>query len=526
MAVTVSFPILYFTAIFIISCLLSVIGISNPRIGSSPELQTLDFSVKLSIDPSAIESVSNDFGHIVNANPQAVLYPSTPQDIATLIKSSYNYSVPFTIAAKGEGHSIRGQAMASNGVVVDMTSMNKHRKGTGIEISIDGLYADIGGEQLWIDVLNTTLEHGVAPASWTDYLYLTVGGTLSNAGISGQTFRYGPQISNVIEMDVITGKADFLTCSPTKNSELFYAVLGGLGQFGIITRARIPLEPAPKRVKWVRMLYNDFSTFSRDQELLISINGRKDQTALDYLEGQLLMDQGSPDNWRSSFFPLSDHPKINSLVTKHRIIYCLEVVKHYDDQTKSTVDKELQQLLKGLGYMPGFMFEKDVLYVEFLNRVRSGELKLRSQGLWDVPHPWLNLFIPKSRIADFNDGVFKGIVLARNITTGPVLVYPMNRNKWDDRMSAAIPDEEIFYTVGFLHSSGFDNWEAFDDQNEEIIQFCDNGGIGIKQYLPHYTSKEQWVHHFGSKWETFRNRKYQFDPKMLLSPGQRIFNNN
>jgi hypothetical protein len=36
-------------------------------------------------------------------------------------------------------------------------------------------------------------------------LYLTVGGTLSNAGISGQTFRFGPQISNVHELDVITG---------------------------------------------------------------------------------------------------------------------------------------------------------------------------------------------------------------------------------------------------------------------------------------------------------------------------------
>lgn len=40
-----------------------------------------------------------------------------------------------------------------------------------------------------------------------------------------------------------------MTCSVDKNSELFYAVLGGLGQFGIITRARIALEPAPKRVR-------------------------------------------------------------------------------------------------------------------------------------------------------------------------------------------------------------------------------------------------------------------------------------
>lgn len=68
-------------------------------------------------------------------------------------------------------------------------------------------------------------------------------------------------------------------------------------------------------------------------------------------------------------------------------------------------------------------------YVEFLNRVRTGELELQSQGLWDVPHPWLNMFIPKSRISDFDLGVFKDIVLKKNITTGPVLVYPMNRSK-------------------------------------------------------------------------------------------------
>lgn len=47
---------------------------------------------------------------------------------------------------------------------------------------------------------------------------------------------------------VLAGKGEFVTCSPHKNSELFYAVLGGLGQFGIIVRARIALEPAPKRV--------------------------------------------------------------------------------------------------------------------------------------------------------------------------------------------------------------------------------------------------------------------------------------
>lgn len=86
-------------------------------------------------------------------------------------------------------------------------------------------------------------------------------------------------------------------------------------------------------------------------------------------------------------------------------------------------------MLQGLSFEPGFMFEKDVAYVDFVDRVRGGELKLQSQGLWEVPHPWLNLFIPKSRVSDFNAGVFREIVLKRNITTGPVLLYPMNRNK-------------------------------------------------------------------------------------------------
>ncbi|KAF5943442.1 hypothetical protein HYC85_017519 [Camellia sinensis] len=44
-----------------------------------------------------------------------------------------------------------------------------------------------------------------------------------------------------------TGKGEILTCSEEQNSELFHAVLGGLGQFGMITRARIALEPAPQR---------------------------------------------------------------------------------------------------------------------------------------------------------------------------------------------------------------------------------------------------------------------------------------
>ena len=174
-----------------------------------PELATADnISQKLHDDHETLQLASKDFGNIVHELPAAVFHPSSMHDIASLIKLSYNSPVPFNIAARGQGHSNRGQAMVPDGVVVDMANFRKQRNGVGISVSGDplvGYYVDVGGEQLWIDVLHATLEHGLAPVSWTDYLYLTVGGTLSNAGISGQTFRYGPQISNVHEMDVVTG---------------------------------------------------------------------------------------------------------------------------------------------------------------------------------------------------------------------------------------------------------------------------------------------------------------------------------
>jgi cytokinin dehydrogenase len=78
----------------------------------------------------------------------------------------------------------------------------------------DVAYADVGGGALWVEVLEECLKAGLAPRSWTDYLYLTVGGTLSNGGISGQAFKHGPQISNVLQLEVVTGTYRNCACCP------------------------------------------------------------------------------------------------------------------------------------------------------------------------------------------------------------------------------------------------------------------------------------------------------------------------
>lgn len=79
--------------------------------------------------------------------------------------------------------------------------------------------------------------------------------------------------------------------------------------------------------------------------------------------------------------------------------------------------------------MPNSESKKDVPYIEFLDRVHTTEMVLRPKGLWEVPHPWLNILVPKSKIAQFDRGVYKGI-LRDNTNGGPLIIYPVNRNKY------------------------------------------------------------------------------------------------
>lgn len=89
--------------------------------------------------------------------------------------------------------------------------------------------------------------------------------------------------------------------------------------------------------------------------------------------------------------------------------------------------QEIKSLLSQLSYIPSTLFVSEIPYVEFLDRVHIAELSLRTKGLWDLPHPWLNLLVPKSKISTFAEGVFGKILTDTN--NGPVLVYPVNKSK-------------------------------------------------------------------------------------------------
>ncbi|CAK9147502.1 unnamed protein product [Ilex paraguariensis] len=403
--------------ILLLSCVAIKLDLCFSSIPSS--LKTLSLNGHFTFDEN--EFAARDYGNKYHFLPMAVLHPKSVSDIATTIQHIWQMgpSSELTIAARGHGHSINGQAQAQGGVVINMQSLH----GPEMHVHMGRFpYVDVSGGELWINILHETLKYGLAPKSWTDYLHLTVGGTLSNAGISGQAFRHGPQISNVHQLEVVTGKGEIINCSEEQNADLFHSVLGGLGQFGIITRARISLEPAPKMVKWIRVLYSDFSTFTRDQEYLISA-----ENTFDYIEGLVIRNRtGLLNNWRTSFSP--QYPvQASQFTSDGKTLFCLELTKNFNPGKTNTINQEIEGLLSQLRYIPSTLFMSEVPYVEFLDRVHASELKLRSTGMWEVPHPWLNLLIPKSKIHRFAGEVFGNI--ATDTNSGPVLVFPVNKSK-------------------------------------------------------------------------------------------------
>ncbi|RZR77210.1 hypothetical protein BHM03_00002221 [Ensete ventricosum] len=467
--------------VFLVGGLLSIVGQHKPgpAVSLLQEIHSLQLNSTLCVDPEAVDRASTDFGLMTRAVPAAVFRPSSDRDIAALVGFSYASARPFGIAPRGRGHSVRGQALAHDAVVVDMGALRGDGQGR-IRVCGEGCrpsYVDAGGEQLWIDVLRETMKHGLAPRSWTDYLYLTVGGTLSNAGISGQTFLYGPQISNVYELDVITGTNHSSSASPDHP----LPVLCSPGRSG-------PVRDHHESSDRHRASSNN--AFTSDQERLISLEKKK---GFNYVEGSVIMANSLTNNWRSSFYVEEDITRISRLAAQYGAVYCLEAAKYYDDATAPSIDQVNRCFWRFQGSLECAPSVAQHVDPQLQNT------RVRSRGLQEHPQ------------AQQLGG------------SDPDLRHEQEQvSAWDRRTSAVVPDEEVFYAIGLLRS-GMDGWKNLEEQNEETLRFCDDAGISYKQYLPHYTSLADWRKHFGAKWDVFVERKMRYDPRALLSPGQRIF---
>ena len=209
----------------------------------------------VSADLEAREARSYDFGRMTRRIPGAVATPGSPEEVSSIVRGCARDEVPLTI--RGGGHSQGGQSLSDGGLVLDTMRLDRTRPPEGELVRAQG------GAQ-WGKVLDALRGTRLLPLVMADIAEVTVGGTLSAGGLGTTSHRYGMQIVHVEQLEVVTGTGERVLCSRTRNADLFDAVRGGQGQFGIITEAWIRLRRAGERIRLYELRYRDFDRFSSD----------------------------------------------------------------------------------------------------------------------------------------------------------------------------------------------------------------------------------------------------------------------
>jgi cytokinin dehydrogenase len=452
--------------------------------GTWTKLPKLDGTVHLDL-PSR-QAVSSDQGNLIFATPAAVLRPGSASDIRKMIRFCRKRGIE--VAARGQAHSVFGHGLTA-GLVIEMATLS-----TIHAIGPDG--AEVDGGVQWRDLILAASQSGLTPPVLTGYTQLTVGGTLSVGGVSS-TIGKGIQIGQVQWLDVVTGKGHLVRCSDTQRPKLFNAVLGGLGQCGIIVRAKVNLAPAPQFVRLYQIAYFDNAQFFADMRTLLAREEVEDIFNLWFPAG--------PAGFG----------------------YLLNVMQPFDGVTPP----DDAFLLRDLSVPLAAATVTDIPYVFYALRVDAAVDQFQAQTNWDAKlKPWFDMWLPDSTVEDFIGEVIPTLTPADVGSTGFMLLFPQKRSLIN-RPFYPVPDAsegEWIYLFDILTVSETPGPDpafqaAMLDRNRALYELARD--LGGKRYSIGAVEFDQadWCEHYGDAYQAFRNRKKRYDPQNILAPGLGIF---
>jgi cytokinin dehydrogenase len=423
----------------------------------------------LLFEDAALQAAANDFGRIVHRLPIAVLKPSSTQDIVKLVQFANRRGVK--VAMRGQAHSFFGQTQAEGGVVIDSSSLNSVR-------IINSGAVEVGAGAKWSAVLDAANAQKRTLPVIAD-IFLSVGGTISTGGFAVTSYSEGFQVDRVLELQVVTGDGQLVTCSDERNSDLFNIMLGGLGQCGIIVKVVMELVAAPTHVLFFKLNYDDFQTASADLALLAQ-DGR-----FNHLDGRGAAKPGGG------------------------IGYYVEGGVFYDaPNTPSEAP-----LLAGLRFAN--QTAKVMTYEQYYRRE-----EVCSICTAPTLKPFVYLCLPSSRYVEY---------------TSRMLATPEEAAFVTPRMSAwrrssmkrplvRLPNEDLVYRfqISRVLPATADSSSAIAMNRTLYERARAMGGTRLTSSAIPF-SQADWIQHYGPVWKSVQAAKARFDPKNVLAPGHGMF---
>lgn len=170
----------------------------------------------------------------VDRRPSAVVRCSGVADVQRAVSFAAEHEL--LLSVRGGGHSAPGYGTNDGGIVLDLSAMK------GVRVDPTGGTVRAQGGVLWSELDRETQAFGLA----------TTGGTVSNTGIAGLTLggglgwlmgKHGLTVDNLLSADIVTADGTFRTVSATEHPDLFWALRGGGGNFGLVTSFEYQLHP-------------------------------------------------------------------------------------------------------------------------------------------------------------------------------------------------------------------------------------------------------------------------------------------
>jgi FAD/FMN-containing dehydrogenase len=177
-------------------------------------------------DADSYDSARDVWNGLINRYPALIVQAADADDVATSITFARDHELALSVRAGA--HNQAGTAIAENGVVIDLQEIDH------VDIDPDNRVANIGPGNTTADALAATQEHGLAFPTGSAGC-VGIGGTTLGGGIGWLRGKHGLSVDALRRVELVTADGEVVTASPESNPELYWAVRGGGGNFGVVT---------------------------------------------------------------------------------------------------------------------------------------------------------------------------------------------------------------------------------------------------------------------------------------------------